>query len=158
MSLSMSRAEREAFLAAVHVGVISIERPERSPLAVPIWYSYQPGGALWIMIESGSLKERLLQQSRRFTLCVQDETPPFYKFVSVAGPIVSMVPSDKQRDERGMAARYLGEELADQYIAATKADPANRPGVIVTMRPESWITADFANQFRSSAGQERVES
>ena len=158
MSLSMSRAEREAFLAAVHVGVISIERPERSPLSVPIWYRYQPGGELWIMIESGSLKERLLAQARRFALCVQDETPPFYKFVSVAGPIVSMVPSDKERDERTMAARYLGEELAGQYIAATKADPSNRPGVIVTMQPEAWITADFENQFRSSAGQERGES
>ena len=153
MSLAMSREEREAFLAALHVGVVSIERPGRGPLTVPIWYSYEPGGDLWIMIESDSLKERLLKQSRRFALCVQDETPPFYKFVSVEGPVVSMVPSDKDRDERAMATRYLGPELADHYIAATKADPTNRPGVIVTMRPEAWITSDFARQFRApSAG------
>jgi len=52
MSLAMSRQEREAFLAALHVGVISIERPGRGPLTVPIWYGYEPGGDLWIMIES----------------------------------------------------------------------------------------------------------
>jgi len=146
VSYAMTREEREAFLAEVHVGVIGIERPGRAPLALPIWYTYEPGADLWIMIEIGSLKERLLKRAERFTLCVQNETPP-YKFVSVEGPIVSMRPSDKERDERNMATRYLGPELGDHYIAATKADPTNRPGVIVTMRPEKWITSDFAKQF-----------
>ena len=36
--LQMTRAEREAFLAGSHVGVISIEQPDRPPPAVPIWY------------------------------------------------------------------------------------------------------------------------
>src|SRR4029453_16252084 len=49
MSLQMSRAERESFLADVHVGVISIEEPGRGPLSVPIWYAYQPGGELWLV-------------------------------------------------------------------------------------------------------------
>ena len=40
MSLAMSRAEREAFLAALHVGVISISESGRGPLTVPIWYAY----------------------------------------------------------------------------------------------------------------------
>ena len=40
--LTMTRSEREAFLAAVHVGVISIERAGQAPLAVPIWYDYDP--------------------------------------------------------------------------------------------------------------------
>ena len=33
---SMSVAEREAFLADVHVGILAIERPGRGPLALPI--------------------------------------------------------------------------------------------------------------------------
>ena len=42
MPLNMSRAEREEFLAGVHVGVLSVAVAERSgPLAVPVWYSYQ---------------------------------------------------------------------------------------------------------------------
>ena len=37
MSLKMTKDEREAFLADLHVGVISIEDPGRGPLTVPIW-------------------------------------------------------------------------------------------------------------------------
>jgi hypothetical protein len=44
MSLAMSRAEREAFLADTHVGVVSISEDRRGPLTVPVWYRYTPGG------------------------------------------------------------------------------------------------------------------
>ena len=44
MSLAMTKQEREAFLADLHVGVISIDEAGRGPLTVPIWYDYQPGG------------------------------------------------------------------------------------------------------------------
>jgi nitroimidazol reductase NimA-like FMN-containing flavoprotein (pyridoxamine 5'-phosphate oxidase superfamily) len=36
----MSKEQREAFLADLHVGVISIERADAAPLSVPIWYRY----------------------------------------------------------------------------------------------------------------------
>ena len=143
MSRAMNREEREAFLAEVHIGVIGIDRPGRGPLSVPIWYGYEPGGDLWITIEIGSLKEKLLKRVDRFSLCVQNGTPP-YKYVSVEGPIVSVTPSVKERDELAMASRYLGEELAHVYVEGTRADPSNRPGVIVTMRPEAWLTTDFS--------------
>ena len=44
MDLRMSEDERQAFLAGVHIGVISIEREDGPPLTVPIWYGYEPGG------------------------------------------------------------------------------------------------------------------
>jgi hypothetical protein len=59
MSLKMDKAEREAFLAELHVGIISIEEPGRGPLTVPIWYGYEPGGDLWIVTERDSRKGRL---------------------------------------------------------------------------------------------------
>jgi len=77
------------------------------------------------------------------SLCAQDETPP-YKYVSVDGPIVSIEPSVKDRDELTMATRYLGEELAFVYVEGTKNDPSNRPGLVVRMRPEAWNTTDFS--------------
>jgi hypothetical protein len=43
-----------------------------------------------------------------------------------------------------MASRYLGEEFTHVYVEGTRADPSNRPGVIVTMRPEAWLTMDFS--------------
>ena len=143
MSRAMNRAEREAFLADLHVGVIAIERPGRGPLCVPIWYDYEPGGELWITIETESLKASLLNAAGRFSICVQNETPP-YKYVSVEGPVSAVAPSSKDVDEFAMAARYLGEELAHVYIEGTKADPSNRPGIVVTMKPEAWNTMDFS--------------
>ncbi|MFT5048177.1 MAG: nitroimidazol reductase NimA-like FMN-containing flavoprotein [Porticoccaceae bacterium] len=37
MSLSETKEEREAFLAQVHIGVISFNEPNRDPLSAPIW-------------------------------------------------------------------------------------------------------------------------
>ena len=88
-SLSMTRAEREAFLADLHVGVISIAREGRGPLAIPIWYAYAPGGEIRIVTGGDSFKLSLLRRAGRFTLCAQDETPP-YRYVSVEGPVVSI--------------------------------------------------------------------
>ena len=148
MSRPMTQKEREAFLAEAHVGVIGIDRRGRAPLTVPIWYVYEPGGELWIMVESDSVKQRLIDRAGRFSLCVQSETPP-YKFVSIEGPVTNVRPSDKDRDERLMARRYLGKKLGDVYIEVSKTDPTNRPGVIVTMRPETWFTSDFGKQWTS---------
>ena len=71
MSLRMTKAEREEFLAGLHVGIISIAEPGRGPLTVPIWYGYEPGGELWIVTEGDSRKGRLLKQVERFSLCAQ---------------------------------------------------------------------------------------
>jgi len=145
MSLQMTKPEREAFLAAVHVGVISIAEPGRGPLTAPIWYGYQPGGELWIVTERDSRKGRLLAQAMRFSLCAQSEQPP-YKYVSVEGTITSIVPSDVERDRRPLAHRYLGRDLGDRYIAATDGE-ASRAGLIrVALRPERWLTTDYAKQ------------
>jgi hypothetical protein len=140
----MTREEREKFLADVHVGVLCLEDPGRAPLAAPIWYGYEPGGELWIVTERGSRKGRLLERARRLSLCVQTETPP-YKYVSVEGPVTRIEPSDVERDGRPLARRYLGRELGDRYIAGTQG--SREASVRVAMRPERWLTVDYAKQF-----------
>src|SRR4030095_16534322 len=76
MALTMTKMEREAFLAGVHVGMISIAEEGRGPLTVPIWYAYAPGGELWLITGRHSRKGRLLTQAGRCSLCVQTESPP----------------------------------------------------------------------------------
>jgi nitroimidazol reductase NimA-like FMN-containing flavoprotein (pyridoxamine 5'-phosphate oxidase superfamily) len=146
MSLKMTREEREAFLAGVHVGVISIAEPGRGPLTAPIWYGYEPGGELWIVTERRSRKGRLLREGGRFSLCAQTEQPP-YKYVSVEGPITAIEASDLERDERPLAHRYLGRELGDRYVEETGGAGARADNVRVKMRPERWLTTDYAKQF-----------
>ncbi len=145
MSLQMTKAERETFLAGVHVGVISIAEPGRGPLTAPIWYGYEPGGELWLVTERDSRKGRLLANVSRISLCVQSEQPP-YKYVSVEGPITAIQPSDVERDGRPLARRYLGRELGDRYIRETGGAESYAASIRISLRPERWLTTDYAKQ------------
>lgn len=145
MTLTMTRVEREAFLADVHVAVISVADDGHGPLVVPIWYSYEPGGEVRIITGRTSRKAKLLERACRFSLCVQTEAPP-YKYVSVEGPIVSIESADLERHRRPLARRYLGIELGDRYIESTRDMVGN---VLVCMRPERWLTVDYAKQYPS---------
>ena len=146
MSLSMTKKEREAFLADVHVGIISISEEGRGPLTVPIWYAYDAGGDLRIMTGRESRKGRLLARAGKFSLCVQTETPP-YKYVSVEGAIVSSEAADIERDLRPLAHRYLGEKVGDRYVEETRNLPTHSDNVLIRMRPERWLTTDYSKEY-----------
>jgi nitroimidazol reductase NimA-like FMN-containing flavoprotein (pyridoxamine 5'-phosphate oxidase superfamily) len=107
VTLAMTRPERETFLAGLHVAIISIAEDGRGPLAVPVWYAYEPGGEVRVVTSNASRKGRLLAKAARFSLCVQTETRP-YSYVSVEGPIFGIDAADIERDLRPLARRYLG--------------------------------------------------
>jgi nitroimidazol reductase NimA-like FMN-containing flavoprotein (pyridoxamine 5'-phosphate oxidase superfamily) len=54
----MSGGEREAFLADVYVGVLSVSQASSGPLSVPIWYTYAPGGVLSVITRTSSRKAK----------------------------------------------------------------------------------------------------
>ncbi|GAB2650782.1 pyridoxamine 5'-phosphate oxidase family protein [Prescottella soli] len=134
---TMSENEREQFLADKHVGVIAAERDGRDPLAVPIWYHYSPGGEVMVWTEHGTVKERLIRASGRFSLCAQQEDPP-YRYVSVEGPATfqDAVTAD---DVRPLVHRYLPDAEAEAFIGESFNDRA----VVIRMRPERWFTVDY---------------
>ena len=139
MTTRMTKAEREAFLADLHVGVLSVNEPDRGPLTVPIWYAYEPGGEIAVLTGPDSRKGRLLSVGTRVSLCAQTETPP-YAYVTAEGPVVAIEPSKGDADVRPMAVRYLGPELGARY-----ADSASEGGgVAVRIQPEHWLTVDYA--------------
>jgi len=140
MDLTMTKAEREAFLAETHVGILSVMEPGRAPLSLPVWYRYEPGGAIRISTGGASRKAQLLRQAGRASFCVQTETPP-YKYVSVEGPVTFGV-VDRERDVREMAHRYLGEQLGEWYVQSTAAEQAG--AVLVMLEPQRWRTVDYA--------------
>ena len=143
MALTMTTMEREAFLAGVHVGMISIAEEGRGPLTVPIWYAYAPGGELRLITGRHSRKGRLLTQAGRCSLCVQTESPP-YRYVSVEGPITAIEAVDVERDLRPLAHRYLGAEEGDRFVEQTREGQAEN--ILLRMRPERWLTADYAKE------------
>ncbi|MCS5636847.1 MAG: pyridoxamine 5'-phosphate oxidase family protein [Myxococcota bacterium] len=140
MSLTMTRSERESFLAGIHVGVIAIADPDpsRAPLTAPIWYDYRPDVGVWLVTDPGSRKGVALEKAGRFSLVAQTEDMP-YKYVSVEGPIIETRVGDKERDLRPMARRYLGEAFGDQYTEAQ-----SQPGRTYVMRPARWLSVDYA--------------
>jgi PPOX class probable F420-dependent enzyme len=134
--LTMSKAQREAFLADVHVGVITVARDGAAPLAAPVWYTYEPGGDVLFVFDSASEKVTLLEATGRASLCVQTETVP-YRYVTVEGPVVV---SDADAEvERSMAHRYLGAEMGDVYLR-TSAGSASR---VARLTPRRWRTVDY---------------
>ncbi len=144
MSLTMTQTEREAFLADVHVGIVSIDDPGHGPLSVPVWYAYEAGGTVDVLTGSQSRKARHMRAAGRFTLCVQTETVP-YCYVSVEGPITLIRDTVGPEERRQLAYRYLGQELGDLYLAATPEDISD--SAVFRMSPERWLSADFSKQF-----------
>jgi nitroimidazol reductase NimA-like FMN-containing flavoprotein (pyridoxamine 5'-phosphate oxidase superfamily) len=144
MSLAMTKAEREAFLADVHVGVVSIPDPNGVPVTVPIWYRYAPGGAVEFITDRESRKGHLLAVGTRLALCAQTEQAP-YKYVTVEGVVTALDPVDLERDTRAIAHRYLGPQRGDLYVQATGSEMAG--SMLVRVRPERWRTVDYAKQF-----------
>jgi PPOX class probable F420-dependent enzyme len=139
MSVLMSVTEREEFLAGVRVGVLSATAGTAGrTLAVPVWYSYQAGGLLTVLTGRQSRKAAALRAAGRFSLCVQDDSPP-YRYVSVEGPVVGEEELDPA-ERLAMARRYLGAAGGDRYVA-DNPDP-ERENVAFRMRPEHWLSQD----------------
>lgn len=134
----MSSSERELFLSALHVGIISIPRATKGPLTVPIWYDYQPGGEVWVITDTDSIKAKLLTKASRISLCAQTETAP-YQYVSVEGPFTTR-PST-QEELLAMAVRYLGEEQGQAY--AENSAGGGEGSIVVAIAPETWFSVDY---------------
>ena len=139
MWVAMSAAERDEFLADVHVGVLSAAiGTAGQTLAVPVWYSYQPGELLTVLTGRRSRKAAAIRAAGRFGLCVQDASPP-YRYVSVEGPVVREEELDPA-ERLAMARRYLGAAGGNRYVA-DNPDPGQE-NVAFRMRPEHWLSQD----------------
>lgn len=145
MSTAMTRQEKETFLAAVRVGIISIPQEGCPPLTVPVWYGYKPGEDIWFVTSRDSRKGRLLVPGCCVSFCVQDEQPP-YKYVSVEGSVVAVESSDVERDVRPLARRYLGRERGDQFITMTGGAKSREENILVRVRPERWFAVDYGKE------------
>lgn len=141
MALYMTREEREAFLADVHIGVLAINEEGKGPSTAPIWYLYEPGGEIEFSMSGGSQKAQLLQVGSRVSLVAQREAmPPGY--VSVEGVVTSIGDRTTPEFMERLYRRYLDEAEAERRIAAL--GEAEGGSVILRVRPEHWRTTDYS--------------
>lgn len=136
----MTRDEREAFLAGLHVGIVSVDEPGRGPLSVPVWYLYEPGGEIVLVTRPEARKARLLTAGARVSFVVQSEDMP-PKYVTIQGRVTSADAADIARDVKAVVRKYLGAEVGDAYVDATRPNGTNE--IVVRVRPERWYSRDF---------------
>ena len=141
---TMTKPEREAFLAETRVGVFSVTEPERGPLSIPVWFHYEPGGVVRFTTGGGSKKAKLMRASGRASLLVQTESAP-YKYASVEGRVRIGGAPDYERDVRAMAIKYLGKDMADAYLVSLANE--YQDVVLVELTPERWLTVDYSKAF-----------
>ena len=141
MSYAMTRTEREQFLALAHMGVMSVVE-NSTPLTVPIWYSYQPGGVVTLITGQDSRKTRAVRDAAWLSLCAQDPAWP-YKYVTAAGPAAISCQAS-YAEQRAMAARYLGEDGAESYMGWITESGEVDEQLAIEMTPRTWLTVDYS--------------
>jgi uncharacterized protein len=139
---AFSETEREGFLEAKHVAVLSVTAGGgRPPASVPIWYDYTPGGDIRISTGAGSRKAKLIERAGVVTVVVQREEPP-YQYVVVEGTVVDTTQPTPLEVREEIAVRYLGEEGGRAFVESMK----DTDSVLITVRPDRWLTADFSDE------------
>ena len=140
MPRELTESERQEFLAAKHVAVLSVAAEEgRPPASVPIWYDYTPGGNVRVTTGATSRKARLIKKAGAVALVVQNEEPP-YQYVTVEGSVVDATTPTPPDVSEAIAVRYLGDEGGKQFVQSMEG----HENVLFTIRPDRWLSADFS--------------
>jgi uncharacterized protein len=138
---AFSETERQEFLAAKHVAVLSVAADGRPPASVPIWYDYTPGGNIRVNTSAASRKSKLIEQAGAVTLAVQHEELP-YQYVVVEGTVIDTTKPTPLEVREAIAIRYLGEEGGRAFVRSIEGQDS----VLFTLRPDRWLTADFSGE------------
>jgi hypothetical protein len=148
MTRPMTEQERQEFLAEPHIGVVSVASDDdRPPLAVPVWYGYRPGGDITFFTGTQGRKARktgLIRRAGVLSLSVQRQEFP-YRYVTVEGTVVREYRPPSAEQMLAVARRYLPEEAARGFVEAELGTPGPEL-VLFTVRPDRWLTADFAEE------------
>jgi PPOX class probable F420-dependent enzyme len=111
----MTKSEWMEFLSAgTRTGKLATTGRDGRPHVVPIWFVLE-GDELVFMTGAKTVKGRALERTGWASLCVDDQRPP-YSFVTVSGPVTISADLEEMLPfSIKIAARYMGEELAEQF-------------------------------------------
>lgn len=113
----MTKDQWHAFVSdGTRTAKLATVRADGRPHIAPIWFLLD-GDDLVFNTGEDTVKGRNMARDGRVSLCVDDDRPPF-SFVTIEGRAEL---SDRLEEVRHwatrIAARYMGEELAEQYGA-----------------------------------------
>ncbi|MDG4864572.1 PPOX class F420-dependent oxidoreductase [Streptomyces sp. T-3] len=115
MAQKMTEDEWHAFVShGTRTAKLSTVRADGSPHIAPVWFLLD-GDDLVFNTGKETVKGRNLARDGRVSLCVDDDRPPF-AFVVISGRAELSEDLTEVRHWAGrIAARYMGEERAEEY-------------------------------------------
>ncbi|GAB3879066.1 PPOX class F420-dependent oxidoreductase [Kibdelosporangium lantanae] len=112
----MDSRVRAFLLAGTRTGKLGVVRASGLPHVTPVWFLLDDDDTLVLTTWSKSVKGRTLARTRAFTLCVDDQTPP-YSYVMLECRVRSIDDQDPGLREWAtrIGGRYMGAERAEEY-------------------------------------------
>jgi PPOX class probable F420-dependent enzyme len=111
----MTEAEWRDFVSTgTRTAKLATTRRNGRPHVVPVWFVLD-GDDFVFNTGAGTIKGRSLKRTGWGSICVDDERPP-YSFVTVSGSVtISTDLREMLPFATRIAARYMGEDLAEQF-------------------------------------------
>jgi PPOX class probable F420-dependent enzyme len=134
---SITDPEVSVFLSeGTRTGKLAFTSADGRPLVTPVWFIVE-NGTLVFNTGKETAKGRSLARDPRATIVTDLETPP-YGFVQVQGNAeLSEDPAELLRTATAIAARYMGQDRAEE-VGKRNAAPGE---LVVRLRPTKVIAA-----------------
>ena len=113
----MSKDEiRNFLLQGTFTGKLGTISKNGTPHVVPIWFTLDDEDNIIFNTGSKSIKAQNILRDNRVRLCVDDQIP-LYSFVTIDGiaEIISNKPNELFKWAKIIAARYMGNDKAEEY-------------------------------------------
>ena len=141
----MSEADREAFLAEPHNGVVASLRRDGRPYTVPVWHHWD-GSHVWLTGTESRVWCRQLRHDPRISLCVEASAPlPGHVGIDGTAEVLTADHFDIWPVTRVMVEKYLGrgDRGNDRAVEAFLANMATEPRLLIRITPEVWRAIDM---------------
>ena len=113
----MTKDEIRSFLLqGTFTGKLGTINKNGTPHIVPIWFTLDDEDNILFTTGDTSVKAKNIRRDNRVRLCVDDQVPLF-SFVTIDGiaEIISNEPSEVFKWAKIIAARYMGNDKAEEY-------------------------------------------
>jgi PPOX class probable F420-dependent enzyme len=107
---------RNFLLQGTFTGKLGTVNKNGTSHIVPIWYTLDKENNILFNTGKNSVKAKNIQRDNRVRLCVDDQVP-LYSFVTIDGiaEIINVEPNELFKWAKIIAARYMGNDKADEY-------------------------------------------
>ncbi|MER7838603.1 PPOX class F420-dependent oxidoreductase [Streptomyces sp. NPDC096040] len=117
MAQKMTDEEWRGFVShGTRTGKLSTVNADGSPHVAPVWFLLD-GDDLVFNTGKETVKGRNLARDGRVAFCVDDDRPPFHFVVLNGHARLSEEPGELRDAATRIAARYMGEERAEEFGA-----------------------------------------